>query len=73
VAGWKSGVVVVGFRVRVSVFGFLAFWLSGFLDWLLLVSLVGWFDFWSFGNWDRGFGIDVLAFLSFFLFDYSCS
>jgi len=53
--------------------GFFAFWLSGFSDWLLLVSLVGWFACWSFGNWDRGFGIDVLAFLSFFLFDYSCS
>jgi len=48
--------------------GFLAFWLSGFLDWLLLVSLVGRFACWSFGNWDRGFGFSF-----FFLFDYSCS
>jgi len=38
VAGWKSGVVVVGFG---SGLGFFAFWLSGLLDWLLLVSLVG--------------------------------
>jgi hypothetical protein len=59
VAGWKSGVVVVGFRVRVLVFwlfGCLGFWIGFCLFRLLAGLLVGVLEI----------GIEVLAFLSFF-------
>lgn len=72
-AGWRSGLVVVGFLVWVLVVlagwsvGFLAGWLVGFLVVAFWGFCFGCLAYWSLGNRDRGFGLEALVTLSLFL------